>query len=71
MVLREELTAREREVLVLIARGWRNAQISRDLSICFATVENHLHHIFGKVGCSTRTEAAVYALRQGVLGRHG
>jgi DNA-binding CsgD family transcriptional regulator len=57
------LTGREREVLALVAEGRRNAEIARELCISGATVENHLHNIFSKLGCSTRTEAAVYALR--------
>jgi DNA-binding CsgD family transcriptional regulator len=59
----DTLTGREREVLALVAQGRRNAEIARELCISGATVENHLHNIFSKIGCSTRTEAAVYALR--------
>ena len=58
-----QLTEQERAVLALLAIGQRNARIADELSISIRTVENHLYHIFHKLGVSSRTEAALYALR--------
>jgi len=62
-----ELTHQERRVLTLVASGQRNAKIAHELCISTRTVENHLYHIFDKLGVSSRTEAALYALRTGLL----
>ncbi len=61
-----ELTAREREVLVLIARGKTNREIANDLVISEATARNHISHIFEKLGLSRRSEAAALAVRLGL-----
>ena len=58
-----QLTEQERVVLALLALGQRNARIADELSISIRTVENHLYHIFHKLGVSSRIEAALYALR--------
>lgn len=55
------LTKRERQVLTLVAEGKRNREIAHVLGISEATVENHLHRIFQKLGVSNRTEAAYRA----------
>ncbi len=60
---RDELTKQERIVLALVAQGWRTARIAEQLFISPRTVETHLAHIFEKLGVSSRTEAAIYALR--------
>jgi DNA-binding CsgD family transcriptional regulator len=60
------LTDREIEVLRLIAAGKSNHQIAEDLVISLNTVARHVTNIFGKTGVSNRTEAATYALRQGL-----
>ncbi len=57
-----QLTDQERAVLALLAIGQRNARIADELRISTRTVENHLHHIFHKLGVSSRIEAALYAL---------
>jgi DNA-binding NarL/FixJ family response regulator len=62
-----ELTEQEYVVLAHVARGQRNAKIADELSISRRTVENHLYHIFDKLGVSSRTEAVVYALYTGLL----
>ncbi len=62
-----ELTNQERRVLALVANGQRNARIAHELSISTRTVENHLYHIFDKLGVSSRTEAALYALHTDLL----
>lgn len=60
------LTRQEHIVLALVAKGWRNTQIAAELVISIRTVENHLYHIFSKLGVSSRTEAAIYVLRTGM-----
>ena len=57
-----QLTEQERAVLSLLAIGQRNARIADELSISIRTVENHLYHIFRKLGVSSRIEATLYAL---------
>ena len=57
----ERLTARESEVVALIAQGLTNKEIARVLFISEATVKVHVLHIFDKLGVRTRTEAAVRA----------
>jgi DNA-binding NarL/FixJ family response regulator len=61
-----ELTAREREVLTLIARGKTNREIAAELVISEATARNHISHIFEKLGLSRRSEAAALAARLGL-----
>ena len=58
-----QLTEQERAVLVLLALGQRNARIADELCISIRTMENHLYHIFHKLGVSSRIEAVLYALR--------
>ena len=61
-----ELTNQELKVLGLVAQGLRNANIAAELCISTRTVENHLYRIFDKLDVSSRTEAALYALRTGL-----
>jgi pimeloyl-ACP methyl ester carboxylesterase/DNA-binding CsgD family transcriptional regulator len=61
-----ELTAREREVLDLIARGLDNAQIAVSLSLSAKTVRNHINSIFGKLGTPNRAQAIVRAREAGL-----
>jgi len=61
------LTTQESKVLALVAQGRRNAKIAHELCISTRTVENHLYHIFDKLGVASRTEAAIYAMRTGLL----
>jgi DNA-binding NarL/FixJ family response regulator len=56
------LSPREQEVMGLLRRGLPNKTIARDLGISERTVENHIRHIFEKLGVSSRTEAVVHAL---------
>ncbi len=63
----ESLSARETEVLSLVARGLTNAEIGRSLSIGETTVKTHLLRIFGKLGVSDRTAAVTTALDRGFL----
>ena len=61
----ESLTAREREVLDLIARGFSNKRIAQELGIAEKTVKTHVGNLLGKLGVADRTQAAVYATRLG------
>jgi NarL family two-component system response regulator LiaR len=63
----ERLTAREREVLVLIGRGFPNKLIARELGVAEKTVKTHVGNVLGKLGVSDRTQAAVLAVRAGVV----
>jgi NarL family two-component system response regulator LiaR len=60
------LTAREMDVLQLLARGQSNQSISEELSISQATVRTHVSHILSKLCLSSRTQAALYAMRRGL-----
>jgi NarL family two-component system response regulator LiaR len=62
----EKLTRRETEVLRLLARGRSNKEIAVDLSIAEKTVKTHVSHILGKLGVSSRTQAALHAIRIGL-----
>lgn len=64
----EELTRRERQVLLLIRRGLSNKEIARELVITVKTVEWHVTNVLGKLGADNRTQAVVIALEQGLLG---
>jgi two-component system, NarL family, response regulator LiaR len=62
----EDLTDREMEVLKLIALGKSNQEIADDLFIGIKTVKYHLTNLFGKLGVDDRTQAAIYAHRNGL-----
>ncbi len=61
------LTARELEVIRLITEGADNATIGRELSISRHTVKQHVTNIFEKLGVQSRVQAAVYAVRRGLI----
>ncbi|MFZ5918868.1 MAG: response regulator [Chloroflexota bacterium] len=63
---RDPLTERELEVLRLVAHGHSNHEIAQRLTISEATVRTHVSNILSKVGLSSRTQAALYALRHGL-----
>ncbi len=63
----EKLTPRETEVLRLLAEGKANKQISRELGISEQTAKSHVHEILAKLGMLSRTQAAVYATRIGLV----
>lgn len=60
------LTERELEVLRLIARGLSNKQIARELSVSEKTVKTHVSNVLSKLQLSDRTQAALYAVREGI-----
>jgi DNA-binding NarL/FixJ family response regulator len=62
----ELLTPREREVLALLARGRANKAIAFELGVAEKTVKTHVGNILGKLGLSDRTQAALYAVREGI-----
>jgi DNA-binding NarL/FixJ family response regulator len=61
-----DLTPRELDVLTLIARGRSNKVIARELGVAEKTVKTHVSHILAKLGVSDRTQAALYAVKQGL-----
>ena len=66
--MREALTARETEILRLVARGRANKEIARELSIEERTVKTHVTHVLSKLGLASRTQAAIFAYREGLVG---
>ncbi len=61
------LSSREVEVLVLLARGMTKKQIARDLTISAKTVSAHVEHIYAKLGVCSRSGAALFAMRHGLV----
>ncbi|MFL5731697.1 MAG: tetratricopeptide repeat protein [Chloroflexia bacterium] len=66
-VLAEELTAREVEVLRLVATGKSNSEVARDLNVSTNTVQTHLRSIYSKLGITSRTEAARFAFDHNIV----
>jgi DNA-binding NarL/FixJ family response regulator len=64
----ELVTARERDVIELIAQGYTNQQIAFELTLTPGTVANYVARILGKLGLESRTQVAVWATRQGIGG---
>ena len=64
-----ELTAREREILDLVARGRSNAQIAEQLVLSTKTVRNHVSSVFTKIQVVDRAQAIVKAREAGIGGR--
>lgn len=61
------LTAREREVAMLIPDGLTNRQIAERLVIATRTADNHVQHIFDKLGVSSRAQVAAWVIRHDIL----
>ncbi len=68
----EQLTPREREILVLLAAGTPNPRIAEELVVTLDTVKKHVSHLLGKLGAANRTEAVTRARQLGLipLARH-
>lgn len=62
-----ELTEREREVLILVAQGKANKEIARELGITERTARTHVSNILGKLGLASRTQAALFSVRDGLV----
>jgi NarL family two-component system response regulator LiaR len=62
-----QLTRREEQVLILLARGRANGQIARELHIAPQTVKTHVSNILAKLNAQSRTQAALYAMRVGLV----
>ena len=63
---RSPLSAREREIVALVAQGYKNKEMAEKMFISEQTVKNHLHNIFDKSGVSDRLELALYAIHKGL-----
>jgi DNA-binding NarL/FixJ family response regulator len=63
----EEISPRERQVLVLVASGFANKDIAREMGITDRTVKAHLTKVFHRIGAVNRTEAALWARRSGLF----
>jgi two-component system response regulator NreC len=63
----DDLTEREREVLRLIALGYTNQEIARQLFLSVRTIEAHRRHILDKLRLTTRAELVRYALEHGIV----
>ena len=61
------LSNRQREIVALVAQGYRNKEMAEKLFISEQTVKNHLQNIFDRVGVSDRLELALYAIHNGLL----
>ncbi|HUJ50191.1 MAG TPA: response regulator transcription factor [Bryobacteraceae bacterium] len=63
---RSPLSHREREIVQLVAQGYKNKEMAEKMFISEQTVKNHLHNIFDKLGVSDRLELALYAIHKGL-----
>jgi DNA-binding NarL/FixJ family response regulator len=63
----ESLTAREREVVVLVAQGATNREIGKRLGVAERTARTHVSNILAKLGLASRTQAAMWAVREGLV----
>ncbi|MEU8513018.1 response regulator transcription factor [Kitasatospora sp. NPDC048722] len=68
--LPDGLTAREAEVLALIAEGLSNGEIAQRLFVSPATVKTHINNLFAKTAVRDRAQAVAYAFRHGITGTH-
>lgn len=65
----DELTPRETEILVAIARGWSNTEICERMFVSMPTVKTHVSHVLAKTGSRDRVQAVLFAVRVGLVAR--
>jgi non-specific serine/threonine protein kinase len=63
----EALSERERQVAILVTRGYNNREIAEELVISLKTAEAHIHHVLNKLGLSNRVQIATWGLRHGII----
>ena len=68
--LHDDLTARERDILALLAKGYDNQTIANELFISLKTVKTHVSNILGKLNVDDRTQAVVYAFRHHLVSQN-
>jgi two-component system nitrate/nitrite response regulator NarL len=64
------LSPREQQILTLVAEGWTNKQIARELGVAESTIKIHVQHILRKLKIESRVQAAVYAAENGFAAKH-
>lgn len=69
-IAKAALSEREMEVLQLLVQGYRNSEISEALCITIDTVKSHMSHIMNKLSASDRTQAALEAVKRGLVSLH-
>ena len=65
----DELTPRETEILVAIAKGWSNTEIAERMFVSIPTVKTHVSHVLAKTGSRDRVQAVLFAFRAGLVSR--
>ncbi len=70
-VVGDSLTPREREVITLVAEGRTNREIGRRLGVAERTARTHVSNILAKLGLAIRTQAAMWAVREGLVDPEG
>ncbi len=71
LAMGETLTPRETEILRMLALGLSNKRIAQQLELSELTVKTHVSHLLSKLGLSSRTQAAVFAVREGLVDFEG
>ena len=66
--MRESLTARETDTLRLVAKGMTNKEVAAELGVSEVTVKTHVSNVLSKLNLSSRTQAALFALKEGLVG---
>lgn len=62
------LSNRECQVLVMVADGYTNAEIAKELFLSVETIKHHVKHVLGKLGARSRAHAVLLAYREGIIG---